>query len=128
MDNPFVAKAPALQLETNPGKVESFGKRTDGTAKGQGYFGTVKRLDNSNNFSSELSTDDPVEGKSMLHPLMVPTLSHSELSYLLDDKAKRSKQLEGSIYDKAATHASTRLKSGLSVWAMPGEQFPLPTP
>lgn len=95
--------------------------RTDGTAKGDGFFGVLKRPDGK--VSSELSTSDPIDksGKEVLHPLIVPTLTRPELDYLLSDR-KDNKAMESRIYEKAATHARDRIKAGKSPFAGPGEQ------
>lgn len=99
----------------------TFGKRPDGTAKGSGFFGVLKRPDGK--VSSELSTDDPIDnsGKKVLHPLIVPSLTRPELDYLLSGQ-KGNQDMEQRIYKKSADHARERIKAGKSPFAGPGEQ------
>jgi hypothetical protein len=106
---------------------QGYGKRSDGTEKGAGFFGELKRPDG--RISTELSTDDPIDGsgKKVLHPLIVPTLSKAELDYLLTTDKRDNNVMEDRIYEKAATHARERIKAGKSPFAGPGEQVAPPS-
>lgn len=98
-----------------------YGKRTDGTPKGLGYFGELRRTDDPSKISTELSMSFGIDGKDVLFPLIVPTLSRQELDHVLAGN-KPTK----SIMDKAFTHGLSRLKAGKSPFAGPKEQVPLP--
>jgi hypothetical protein len=114
---------------TTPG-AGPYGKREDGTEKGEGYFGTIPRTDGGNQISGELSIGVDINGKETLIPTMVPTLSKPELDFLLsaDKNAifdKKNPMAVG-IVEKARAHAEQRIAQGKSVWAEPGEKHPLP--
>lgn len=96
-------------------------KRTDGTAKGPGFFGKIPRQDDPKSFSTELSASMNIGGTDILLPLLVPTLTHEEITALVAGQAPSK-----AIYDKAAVHAIERLKAGKSPFAGTGEQRPLP--
>lgn len=106
-------------------------KREDGTEKGRGYFGILpyKGADQPvGTISTELGTSDPVNGKPLLHPLLVPTLTNTERGYLLAGK-RGDKAVEDSIYGKAAAHAGMRQATGRSPFSQSGEhehQWPFP--
>lgn len=84
-----------------------YGKRPDGTAKGKGWLGEMKRPDGG--VSTELSVqfDDVLGGKPI--PLLVPTLTPAEIEHLLSGKPATP-----GIHDKAIQHAIDRNKNGLS--------------
>ena len=96
-----------------------YGTREDGTPKGVGYFGELKRPDGS--ISTELSAGFNFDGKETLAPLLVPTLTREEVNLLLSG----SKPTDV-IYNKAANHALERMKTGKSVWSLPNEIYQLP--
>lgn len=100
-----------------------YGMREDDTPKGEGYFGQIKRLDNPAMFSTELSasTDFAVDGRPVLFPLLVPTLSRDEIELLVSGKEPTP-----DIYKKAETFARQRISKGLSPFAGTGEQGKLP--
>lgn len=94
-----------------------YGTRLDGTQKGQGYFGALPNAKGVP--STELSFDFDVDGKKILAPLLVPTLSPQEIQHLLENKPPTE-----SIYRKAQDHAMQRIRSGKNPFAMKGEQAP----
>ena len=81
--------------------------RIDGTPKGKGWLGVLKRPDGK--VSTELSIGVNIGGKETLIPSLVPGLTKQEIDYLLND-GKPNK----SIIDKAANHAIKRMQQGLS--------------
>lgn len=93
---------------------ESFGLREDGTPKGNGFFGKLKRPDGM--VSTELSIGVNLDGKETLIPLLVPTLSQQEVDYLLEGN-KPTKE----IMSKAVSHAKERIKTGKSPFIQEGE-------
>jgi hypothetical protein len=98
-------------------------KRPDGTLKGLGFLGPLKRPDGG--VSSELSIGVGLGGEDINIPTMVPTLARHEVNYLLttpEDKIQTvDPDLYKSIVDKAVEHAKMRMKSGKSVFAEEGE-------
>jgi hypothetical protein len=97
--------------------------REDGSIKGMGFLGPLKRPDGG--ISSELGFGTEINGKEMEIPAMVPTLERHEINYLLNTPADKQHeadpQIWKSIAQKAFQHAVMRLKSGKSVWAEEGE-------
>ena len=102
-------KAPAAT-----GQDFGYGKRADGSNKGQGYFGELKRPDGK--VSTELSIGVDMDGKETEIPSLVPTLTEQEKSYLLSG-GKPTKE----IVQKAVAHAKKRIAAGKSPFAQPGE-------
>ena len=101
--------------------IAPFGLRHSGTgAKGRGYFNTVQRPDGG--VSTELSSEFEHGGQTIEHPLMVPTLSLAELQHLMGGGEPTAE-----IYDKAQSHALSRLKQGLSPFSGPSDlRYPVP--
>jgi hypothetical protein len=95
--------------------------RPDGTPKGLGYFGPLKRPDG--RVSTELSIGVDFDGEETLIPSLVPTLDDGEVKYLLGG-GKPTKQ----IVDKAVLHARKRMRDGKNPFAQEGEQPPPPSP
>ena len=101
--------------------------RPDGSPKGTGFFGALKRPDGK--VSTEISIGLDVDGKQINVPLLVPSLTFEELNYLLQsnvDSKDFLKNLPPSIMDKAYNHAEQRIKAGLSPFALPNEIFKPP--
>ena len=87
-----------------------YGKRADGSAKGEGFLGALKRPDGA--LSTEITVGVNIGGKEMDIPSLVPTLTKAEISSLLNgDKPSNT------IVQKAVDHAKSRLASGKSVFA-----------
>tara|TARA_Y100000310_G_scaffold136383_2_gene135250 strand:- start:161 stop:454 length:294 start_codon:yes stop_codon:yes gene_type:complete len=87
-----------------------YGNRADGTKKGQGFFGPLNRPDGK--VSTEISIGVEFDGKKMLIPTMVPTLTEEELQHLLDGNQPTS-----GIVQKAIDHAKMRMRLDLSPFA-----------
>lgn len=88
-------------------------KRPDGTAKGTGFLGVMKRPDGT--VSSEISVGLPINGKEMDVPTMVPGLTKDEIHWLLTTPVKRvARELPDSIRQKAIANAQSRIAAGLS--------------
>jgi len=99
--------------------MSDFGNRPDGTPKGNGWFGVLKRPDGG--VSTELSADSTIsiDGKErqVLYPLLVPSLSKEEVTSLLSgDKPTDA------IYRKAEQFAAERVAAGLSPFAGPDDK------
>ena len=101
-------------------RIATYGKRIDGTPKGAGYFGEIPHPGKPNVYSTELSIGVELDGKEIQIPLLVPTLSKSEI-----DAVIRGQETE-SIIRKAVDHAKYRMKQGKSVFAEDNEYHPLP--
>jgi len=84
-----------------------FGNRIDGSKKGYGWLGVLKRPDGK--ISTELSIGVTMDGKQIEIPSLVPTLTKKEIDFLLEGN-KPSKE----IIDKAIEHAKKRISQGKS--------------
>lgn len=105
-----------------------YGKRPDGTPKGKGYFGEIKRPDG--NVMTEISIGVGLNGKETQIPLIVPTLNKQELDALIKNDPKSKdfmRRIPPSIIDKAVEHAVQRIKQNKSPYAGPDEVMGLPT-
>jgi len=95
-----------------------YGNRADGTQKGSGFFGEIKRPDG--NVMTEISIGVGLNGKETEIPLIVPNLTKQEFNYLLNNdpssKTFMDKMPPG-IVQKAVDHASIRIKQGRSPFA-----------
>lgn len=90
-----------------------YGLRPDGTAKGSGYLGELKRPDGG--VMTEYSIGVNINGKDMDIPTIVPTLTDKEKNILLN--IKDGEKIPESIVQKAVDHAKSRMTQGKSVWA-----------
>lgn len=105
-------EAPVEQPAAPP---TGYGNRPDGTPKGKGYFGELKRPDGG--VSTELSIGVEFDGKETEIPAIVPSLTKQELDHLLSGGRPTD-----SIVEKAKTHAVERMSKGMSPFASDGEQ------
>ena len=98
--------------------------RTDGTMKGKGFFGLIKRPDG--NVSSEISitTQDVIPGKETLIPTMVPTLTNKEIDHLLSGKynPQGREGIDDVISRKAIDFARQRAAAKKPFFATQGEE------
>jgi len=95
-----------------------YGNRADGTKKGTGFFGEIKRPDGS--VMTEISIGVGLNGKETEIPLIVPTLTKREMDYLLKSDIESTQfmeQMPPSIIEKAVDHAASRMKLGKSPFA-----------
>lgn len=99
--------------------MSDYGERADGTPKGLGFFGELKRPDGS--VSTELSIGVNLGGHEVEIPLIVPTLSREELDYLL-----KGGEPTRSLVDKAVEFAIQRQRAGQPFFAGDGEQQAVP--
>lgn len=95
---------------------ESYGMRLDGSPKGKGFFGELKRPDGY--VSTELSIGVNIDGKETQIPSLVPGLSREQIDYLLAGE-KPTKE----IVDIAVNHAKKRRFENKSPFAEEGEQI-----
>lgn len=103
------------------GGLAPYGLRHSGDApKGKGYFGEIKHA--SGDVSTELSSEFEYKGKNVEHPLLVPTLTRSEINHLVSGKEPTN-----DIYDKAEMWAKSRVDSGKSPFIEHNEvRHPMP--
>ena len=98
----------------------NYGDRVDGSKKGGGFFGEIKRPDGK--VSTELSVGFEIDGKEVLMPAMVPTLTKKELDHLISGG-----EMTDEIADKAYKHGLKRMKAKKSTFIEEGEKVtPLP--
>ena len=95
-----------------PKGVKYYGLRPDGTPKGQGYLGELKRPDGG--VMTEYSIGVTINGKDMDIPTVVPTLNKDEINQLLN--LKDGEQPSDAIAQKAVDHAKIRLAAGKNVF------------
>lgn len=96
-----------------------YGYRIDGTPKGKGYFGELRRPDGG--VSTELSVGVNFDGKETQIPLLVPSLSPNEIRYLISGG-----EATPEIMKKAVMYARRRKVLGMSPFAQNGEQYAPP--
>jgi hypothetical protein len=99
-------------------KSRGFGKRRDGTDKGDGFLGILKRPDG--RVSTELAigiTGLLPDGKEIDIPSIVSTSTKEEVETLLN--LQEGEQIPRPIVDKAVAHARERIKAGKSPFAGP---------
>lgn len=119
----FVAPDGRVGRKRGAEPTQEYGNRADGTPKGMGYFGELKRPDGK--VSTELSvTSSDVkdkDGKEIEFPLLVPSLTRKEVDHLLSDGKPTD-----AIMGKAIAHAKERMAAGKSPFAGAGEQMAPP--
>lgn len=121
-----VLQSPGTAERQPPLPKDSDWLRADGSRKGLGFFGVLNRPDG--RVSSELSmgTSD-VDGTEQEIPLLVPTLSHDEIQYLLAaSPGDWQNPMMKAIAAKAVAFAQGRQKAGKPFFAQEGEQVPMP--
>ena len=117
--------------------------REDGTMKGYGFKGVLKRFDDPKSISSEISIGilpkevgydaekhkdykliDSPNGQYLSVPSIVPTLNDKELTYLLstpEEKISEKDDIMKSIRKKAVDFAKQRMDEGKPLFASPEE-------
>ena len=112
----------SVEVEETEKVVET--TRPDGTKKGKGFLGELKRPDG--NISTELSFDTEIDGEKLLMPAIVPGLTKNEKDYLLKtppgDIFTSDKKMWEKIQKKAIDHAMKRKKEGKSPFIEKGEK------
>ena len=86
------------------------GVRKDGTYKGAGWLGPLERPDGY--VMTEYSIETEIDGKKVLIPSIVPTLTKAEIQELL--VMTNEKEFPKDIEKKAIEHAKKRLAEGKS--------------
>ena len=91
----------------------TWGKREDGTAKGSGFLGVLRRPDGG--VSTEISVGVQINGKETEIPTLVPTLTRAEVNTMLN--LPDGQKVPDSIIAKATAFAKTRIAQGKSPFA-----------
>jgi len=86
------------------------GVRKDGTYKGAGWLGPLERPDGY--VMTEYSIEPTIDGKKVLIPSIVPTLTKAEIQELLT--MTNDKEFPEAIKQKAIEHAKKRIAQGKS--------------
>lgn len=94
-----------------------YGHRPDGSQKGNGFLGPLRRPDGG--VMTEYSVGVEINGKEMDIPTLVPTLTKREINHILN--IKEGDRLPPEIIDKAVAFAEKRIKEGKPVFAEPNE-------
>lgn len=97
-----------------------YGARADGTPKGGGYFGALKRPDGS--VSSEISIGVNIDGKEVEIPTLVPTLTPQEREWLIANDISDPRKIPAPIIQKATDFARQRIQAGKSPFAAADEE------
>jgi hypothetical protein len=112
------ARPDLADLQAKPGSpgtdASAWGKRVDGSNKGAGWLGVLRRPDG--NVSTELSVGVNIDGKEREIPLLVPTLSRSEVQQVL-----ASDKTPPAVLDKAVAFARQRIAAGQDPFASAAE-------
>ena len=108
-----VPESLVLKVMKTESGMKDYGKRSDGTPKGRGFLGELKRPDGG--ISTELSIGTNINGKEMLIPSIVPTLTKDELASVLT--LKNGELPSESVIQKSISHAKSRLNAGKNVFA-----------
>ena len=92
-----------------------YGLRPDGTHKGPGWKGLLKRPGPNGGVSTEIAMGVGIDGKETLIPLIVPTLSKEEQRLVLTTPMESmARTVPESLMMKAAAHAKMRMRAGQS--------------
>lgn len=92
--------------------------------KQAGYFGPINA--GNGDVITEFSADSNIGGKNVQYPLVVPTLSWSDLQDIISASRGEAKVPE-SVYGKAEDWAKYRMAIGRSpFWSIPEKQYEPP--
>jgi len=100
--------------------VRDFGKRNDGTPKGNGWLGLIN-LGGGNVATEYTMQSDMVrgdEGELIDFPTLVPTLTPDEVN-IMKDVILNKKPIPEPIIQKAIKHANKQINAGKSVFIQP---------
>ena len=118
---PALPNLTGIQVDPKTQDQSKWGNRQDGTAKGAGFLGVLKRPDGGVSTEISISTN-AVGGRDF--PLLVPTLTRDEVTKVLalDETSKDFfKKLPKGVVEKAEAFAERRKREGRSLFAAPNE-------
>jgi len=131
--NIYGASKKEVYIDGNNREID-MGLRTDGTAKGLGYYGPILSPDG--NFMTEVSIDVDIDGKNVSIPLLIPGLTAREIHTVQkasttgivsnDVNGYMEDQVFQGVIKKAIEHAKGRIKAGDNPFAEEGEQVSPP--
>ena len=113
----------AVDRRLTPQPARDYGKRNDGTKKGDGWLGPIDlgNGDVATEFTSQ-SKSVKVDGKQIDFPTLVPTLTPEEVE-TMKDVIRSNKEIPKEIMQKAVDHAKKQLSEGKPVFI----SYKLPT-
>lgn len=94
-----------------------YGNRPDGTKKGKGWMGEIKRPDGT--VMTEITTGYNIDGKQVNLPLITKYSTKEDIEYLKKADLKDENFLKNApagLEKRAIKHAMDRKKAGLSVY------------
>lgn len=94
-----------------------YGNRPDGTKKGKGFMGEIKRPDGS--IMTEVTTGYEIDGKEVDLPLITKYSTKEDIEFLKRANIKDKNFLKNApagLEDRAIKHAMDRKKAGLPVY------------
>ncbi len=107
-----------------------YGPREDGTPKASGFFGEIPLQSATPSYfgshplmgksrkMTEFSVGVPINGREMLIPSVVPTLTSGEVGLLMEEPAPSD--IPRDVMEKIINHAKQRINSGMSpFWGVP---------
>jgi len=106
----------AVDKRLTPQPVRDYGKRNDGTKKGDGWLGPIDL--GGGNFATEYTMQSDavkVGGKQIDFPTLVPTLTPEEIE-TMKDVILNKKDIPEPIIQKAINHAKKQLSEGRPVY------------
>lgn len=98
--------------------------REDGTTKGNGFLGNMQNTDGNQSTELSISTSDVEDGKEVLIPTLVPTLTQDEVNHLLSNKYDPTARqgIDDIISKKAIDFAKERKTQKLPYFATKEEE------
>lgn len=97
---------------------KDYGARPDGSKKGLGYLGEIKRPDGT--VMTEVTTGVNIDGKDIDIPVITPYATKSDLEYLKKSDIKSEdfyQKMPKGLMDRAVQHALDRQQAGKPVYA-----------
>jgi len=93
--------------------------RPDGTLKGTGFLGPlpIRMPDGSSSVATEYSIGVNIDGRDLLIPTLVPTLTADQQRQMVEDIIPNNKKVPQDIVNTATQHALMRMRKGLSPFA-----------
>lgn len=96
----------------------NYGKRPDGTNKGRGYLGEIKRPDGM--IMTEVTTGVEIDGKEVDIPIITKYSTKEDIEYIKNADIKGKdfyKNMPAGLMDRAVKHAMDRKKAGKPIYA-----------
>lgn len=104
------------------GSIRGYGLRPDGTQKEMGYFGELLSPVDSTLIFTEISIGLNINGTEMDVPSLVPTLTDSEVFFMVTEGYKDASKIPQAILAKVSDYAKQRISQGKSPFAVDLDQ------